>query len=299
LEAVLGALDGGHAVFYPSGMGAVTAALEWLRPSRIALPEEEVYHGVRRLVSEGAAEGKWELGVPRRLGSGDVQWLETPSNPRTLITDVAAAAAAAHAQEAVAVVDATFATPVLLTPLTLGADVVMHSATKYLGGHSDAMGGVLVVRDEDAAVELRRRRARDGLVPGSLETWLTLRGLRTLPVRMRRQSDTAAAVARWLSARVPTVWYPGLESHPGHAVAAAQMTGFGAVVSFELHSAAEAAAVVDRLELFRIATSLGGVESLAEHRIDSDPDVPPGLIRLSVGLESPDALIADLEKALR
>ncbi len=297
LEAVLGALDGGAAVAYPSGMAAIAAVIRRHRPARIALPDD-VYHGTRSFVEAGVAHADWELVAPEALSAGDLRWLETPSNPRCLITDLAAAARDGAAAGVTTVVDATFATPVLLRPLELGIDVVVHSATKFISGHSDALGGVVVTRDEALAAALRADRTRDGAVPGSLESWLSLRGVRTLPVRMARQSETAAAIAEWLAARVDTVWYPGLAGHPGHDIARQQMSGFGAIVSFELDSATTAAAAVERLELFRNATSLGGVESLAEHRLRSDPTAPPALIRLSIGLESSEDLIADLDQAL-
>ena len=289
LEAVLGALEGGHAVVYPSGMAAAAGVLRYVAPKRVALPDD-VYHGTRELVAAEYEDGP--------LGEGDVQWVETPSNPRCLITDIEAAAAEALRQGQVVVVDSTFATPVLQHPLALGADFVMHSATKYIGGHSDAMAGVVVARDEAVAAELRERRARDGSVPGSLDVWLALRGVRTLPLRIERQSATAQAVAEWLAERVPQVWYPGLAGHPGHEIAARQMRAFGAIVSFELEGFDAADAVVRRLELFRMATSLGGVESLAEHRAIVDDRAPEGLVRLSIGLEAPADLITDLEQAL-
>jgi cystathionine gamma-synthase len=232
------------------------------------------------------------------LGSGDVWWVETPSNPTCRITDVAAVATEARRRGVVVVVDATFATPVLQDTLGLGADFVMHATTKFIAGHSDAMGGVLVTTDADAAERLRRDRSRDGLVPGSLETWLTLRGVRTLPLRVARQSSSALEIARYLAGVVPVVHYPGLESDPGHAVASRQMSAFGGVVSFDVVTAARAGAVVRSLRLFRDATSLGGVESLAEHRRGTDPHAPEGLVRLSIGLEDPGALIADLAAAL-
>ncbi len=292
-EAVVGALEGGTAVAYPSGMAAIAAVLRLLRPARVALPEE-AYHGTRELV---AAE-PWQAAAPDDLEEGDVWWLETPSNPRCLVADLEAVAAEAGERGVVVVVDSTFGTPALQRPLGHGVPFVVHAATKFLAGHSDALGGVVgCARGEDAA-RLREARTRDGAVPGSLDVWLALRGVRTLPLRVERQSATALAIATWLAGRVPRVWYPGLPSHPGHEVAARQMRAFGAVLSFELGSQDEAAALVTRLRLFRNATSLGGVESLAEHRVEADPESPPGLIRLSVGLEAPEDLLADLDQAL-
>ena len=297
LEAVLGTLDGGHGVVYPSGMGAVSALLRHIRPARIFLPAER-YHGVYDLVHTEAALGMWEVTPSSDLREGDVWWVETPSNPSCLITDIASVAAEAHDRGVLVVVDATFATPVLQDTLGLGADYVMHATTKFIAGHSDAMGGVIVTGDGEDAEDLRTARSRDGLVPGSLETWLTLRGVRTLPLRVQRQSATALEVARYLAGMVPVVHYPGLESDPGHEVASAQMRAFGGVVSFDVRDESRAGRIVEELRIFRNATSLGGVESLAEHRLVSDRYAPPGLIRLSIGLEEPDMLTSDLDRAL-
>ena len=196
------------------------------------------------------------------------------------------------------VADATFATPVLQRTLSFGIDFVVHATTKFIAGHSDAMGGVAVSLSADEAAALRANRQADGAVPGTFESWLTLRGVRTLPLRVERQSATAMEIAQFLFDNQIAVWYPGLSSHPGHEVAARQMSAFGGIVSFQLGSELEAAKVVDRLRVFVNATSLGGVESLAELRVRSDPHVNPGLIRLSVGLESASALKNDLAQAL-
>ncbi len=297
LEAVLGALDGGHSVFYPSGMAAVDAVLAQLSPDRIALPTD-VYHGVRILVTEGAQRGRWAIVEPDQLGPGDVRWVETPSNPKCLITDIEAVTAAARARGVVTVVDATFATPVLQQTLALGADFAIHATTKFIAGHSDAMGGVVSTTDEASATALRESRTITGAVPGALETWLTLRGIRTLPLRVLRQSASAATIAAGIRGVVAKVWYPGLDDHEGHVVARRQMEAFGGMLSFEVDTAEEAAMLVSRLQVFKNATSLGGVESLAEHRLLSDASAPPGLIRLSVGLEDPAALLADLRQAI-
>ena len=297
LETVIGALEGGHSVVYPSGMAAVAAVLRHLQPDRISLPDD-VYHGVRMFVGAGVERGDWLLVDPGELGDGDVLWLETPSNPKCLITDLEAAATGAAARGLVTVADATFATPVLQKTLAHGIGFSVHATTKYIAGHSDAMGGVVSTRDGGVAAELRHSRSIDGAVPGTLETWLTLRGVRTLPLRVHRQSETAAAIADYLVSQVPRVWYPGLPGHANHDVAARQMAAFGGMLSFELATADGATALIDRLRVFRNATSLGGVESLVEHRLLSDPTAPPGLVRLSVGLESPAALIGDIAAAL-
>lgn len=303
LEAVLGALGGGSAVVFPSGMAATAALFRMLRPSRVSVPQE-AYHGTLDFVASEAARGAWDVVAPAELKEGDLWWLETPSNPRGLIADLADVAARASRAGVVTAVDSTFATPVLQRPLDHGIAFAMHSTTKFISGHSDAMGGVIVAGDADSAQRLRAGRTLDGSVPGSLETWLTLRGVRSLPLRIQRQSASALTIAERLDAhraegRVALVWYPGLPSHAGHAVARTQMTGgYGGVLSFEMADAPEAAALVAALRLFTVATSLGGVESLAEHRVTSDPHAPPGLVRLSIGLESPEDLIADLDQAI-
>jgi len=298
LEAVLGALEGGHAVVYASGQAAATAALLHLRPRRVAIARGG-YHATHLAIDALAPLGLSRIPLDAPLGEGDLVWLETPKNPTCEIQDVAAHAARAHAAGARVLVDSTFATPVLQQPLRLGADLVYHSATKFLGGHSDALAGVLVVREAAAAARLRDERTVSGAVPGALETWLVLRGLRTLGLRVRRQTETATALAAWLEPRVARVWHPSLPSHPGHAVAAAQMRGPGPILSIELEGEEAARALPKRLRLFRDATSLGGVESLVEWRRKQDPEAPPALLRLSVGLEDPADLIADLEGALR
>ena len=297
LEAVLGALEGGHAVVYASGQAAATAALLHVRPRRVAIARGG-YHATHLAIEALAPLGVSKVALDAPLGQGDLVWLETPKNPTCELQDVAAHAARAHAAGAAVLVDSTFATPVLQQPLALGADLVYHSATKFLGGHSDALAGVLVARDATVAAGLRQERTISGAVPGALETWLALRGLRTLGLRVRRQSETATALAAWLEARVARVWHPSLRSHPGHALAAAQMRGPGPILSIELASEEDARALPGRLALFRDATSLGGVESLVEWRRKHDPEAPPALLRLSIGLEDPADLIADLASAL-
>ncbi|MEA2001050.1 MAG: PLP-dependent transferase [Actinomycetota bacterium] len=298
LEAVIGSLEGGHSVVYPSGMAAVAAVLRFVRPQRISLPDD-VYHGVRAFVGTEAERGTWQLVSPDELGSGDVWWVETPSNPKCLITDLEKVATVAASRFIVTVADATFATPVLQRTLSFGIDYAIHATTKFIAGHSDAMGGVATTMDPAVAAELRDARKIDGAVPGTLETWLTLRGVRTLPLRVHRQSESALQIARFLHGRVERVWYPGLPDDPGHDLARQQMDGFGGMLSFEVTDAAAAEAVVAGLTVFTNATSLGGVESLVEHRLRSDPTAPPGLIRLSIGLESPQALIEDLKRAIQ
>jgi cystathionine gamma-synthase len=235
-------------------------------------------------------------------------WIETPSNPLLKIVDIAAVAAVAHERGAKVVVDNTFATPAAQRPLALGADVVVHSVTKYLGGHSDLIGGALVTSDHDLVEPLAFLVNAIGAVPGPMDSYLALRGLKTLAMRMERHAASAAGIASFLEAhpKVNQVYYPGLTTHPGHDVAARQMSTFGGIVSFTVDSADEAVAVAQRTRVFFLAESLGGVESLIEvpgpmthASVAGSPlEVPPELIRLSVGIEHVDDLIADLDRAL-
>lgn len=297
LEAVLGALDGGQAVVYSSGQAAATAALLHLRPRRVAIARGG-YHGSHLAIGALRPFGVEEVALDADVGPGDLVWLETPKNPTCEIADIAVHAARAHAAGAQLLVDGTFATPALQLPLALGADLAFHSVTKLIAGHSDALGGVLVAREPALAEALRAARTVIGAVPGSLETWLALRGVRTLALRVERQSATAARLAAWLAARVARVWHPSLGSHPGHEIAVRQMRAGGPVLSIELESEARARALPGALRLFRDATSLGGVESLVEWRRKHDAEAPPALLRLSIGLEDPADLEADLERGL-
>jgi cystathionine gamma-synthase len=297
LEAVLGALEGGHAVVYGSGLAAVQALLMHLRPKRVAIAPGG-YHGTHRVLEQWQPLGVTVVPLEAELQPGDLVWLETPRNPTCEVADIAAHARSAHAAGAFLAVDSTFATPVLQRPLALGAHFVMHSSTKFLSGHSDALGGVVAVVEEERAVRLRKERGIQGNVPGALETWLTLRSLRTLELRVQRQSATATELARWLAGRVTRVWHPSLPGHPGHRISREQMRGPGGVLAIELANEAQARALPGRLRLFRDATSLGGVESLIEWRRRHDPQAPPALLRISTGLEDPADLIADLAAGL-
>jgi cystathionine gamma-synthase len=235
-------------------------------------------------------------------------WIETPTNPLLNVVDIRAVAEAAHGVGAVVCVDNTFATPYLQRPLELGADIVVHSTTKYLGGHSDLIGGFAATTDPTVAERLAFLQNSLGAVPGPFDSWLVLRGLKTLALRMQRHCENARAVAEFLDghAAVERVLYPGLPDHPGHDVASRQMSGFGGMVSFLAGSADEAVALVSRTAIWKLAESLGGVESLIEvpaamtHASTSDAPfaTPPNLVRLSVGIESPADLVADLESAL-
>jgi cystathionine gamma-synthase len=316
LEEALGLLEGGErALFFASGMAAGMAVLQALPPGTTVLFPDDVYHGLRaaaREVLPGWGLESRFLPMERletlaaSIASGSFcLWLESPSNPLLKITDLRAAAELAHAAGGRVVVDNTFATPVLQRPLELGADVVIHAATKYFGGHSDLLGGVVVfARDDEFAAKVLRIRTLVGGTGSPFNAWLVLRGLRTLPCRVERQTVTAGEVAKFLAANpaVAEVFYPGIPSHPGYEIARRQMKGFGAMLSFGTAGGREAAlAVVGKTRLFVRATSLGGVESLIEHRATSEgPDstTPQNLVRLSIGLEHPDDLIADLAQAL-
>lgn len=318
-QAALASLEGGvRALAFGSGLAAEATLLLTLSPGDRVLLPDDVYGGTYRLLARVLAA--WGLGHdvvdmtdPDALRAAirpetRLVWIETPTNPLLKIVDIAACAEIAHAAGARCVVDNTFATPYLQQPLELGADVVVHSVTKYLGGHSDLLMGALVTNDEDLAERLAFLQNAVGAVPGPMDCYLALRGLKTLAVRMRAHCEGARAVAAFLAEhpRVVRVHYPGLPQHPGHAVAARQMADFGGMVSFEVGSEAEAVRIAESTELFFLAESLGGVESLIEvpapmthASVAGSPlAVPPTLIRLSVGLEHPEDLIADLARAL-
>ncbi len=318
-EVALAALEGGAACFaFGSGLGAETTLLLTLRPGDHVVLGDDVYGGTYRLLTK--VLGPWGLSCTTvDVGDPDAVrgalrdetrfvWIETPSNPLLKIVDIAAVAAVAHEAGATVVVDNTFATPALQRPLALGADVVVHSVTKYIGGHSDLLGGAIVTSDPRLTEALGFLVCAVGAVPGPMDSFLALRGLKTLGVRMRQHGSNAAVVARFLAEHpsVNQVYYPGLAEHPGHDVAARQMDGFGGMVSFTVASADEAIRVAERTEVFLLAESLGAVESLIEvpgpmthASVAGSPlEVAPELIRLSVGLEDPADLVADLERAL-
>ena len=319
LETALAAMEGGaRALAFASGLAAEATLLLTLRPGDHVVLADDVYGGTYRLITKvlgpwGLACDTADLTDPASIAAAvgprtRFVWVETPSNPMLKIVDLAAVVEIADAAGARVVVDNTFATPALQRPLALGCDVVVHSVTKYLGGHSDLIGGALVTSDDDLIEQLAFLVNAVGAVPGPMDCYLALRGLKTLAVRMRAHCEGAAAVAAFLAEhpRVTHVHYPGLASHPGHALAARQMQGFGGMISFEVASAEEALAVAAGTELFFLAESLGGVESLIEvpgpmthASVAGSPlEVPANLIRLSVGIEHPDDLIADLARAL-
>ncbi|HCO03278.1 MAG TPA: cystathionine gamma-synthase [Actinobacteria bacterium] len=316
--ALAGLEDGAGAVCFSSGMAAEANFFYLLKPGDHVVLGNDVYGGTYRLVSKVLAP--WGLAydvvdmtdlqaVAKAVRAETrVLWGETPTNPLLKIIDIAAVADIAHQAGAWCVVDNTFASPYLQRPLALGADAVIHSTTKYLGGHSDVVGGAVVANDPEMLERLTFVQNAAGAVPGPLDCFLTLRGLKTLAVRMDAHCRNAQRVAEFLATheRVTAVYYPGLPEHPGHDLAARQMSGFGGMISFEVASVDEAMDVCRRTELFFLAESLGGVESLIElpgqmthlSVAGSALQVPEALIRLSVGIEHPDDLLEDLERAL-
>ena len=311
LEEVLGELEGGEAVAFASGMGAAAAVLDLLPAGARVVAPTDCYTGVHALLADGQQQGRWQADLvdvtdtdttAAAARRADLLWLESPTNPLLDIADLPALCAAARDGGALVAVDNTFATPLLQQPIALGAHVAVHSATKFLGGHSDLLLGLAVADSPQLGERLRRRRQVGGAVPGALETFLVLRGLRTLALRLDQGQRSAADLARRLADHpaVTRVRYPGLADHPGHARAAAQMTGFGAVLGFEVRNAPAANAVCDSVRVIRSATSLGGVESTIERRakLPGQEHLPPGFLRLSVGCEHIEDLWDDLANAL-
>lgn len=317
LEEALAAIDGGEAALaFGSGMAAGAALLQALEPGSHFLLPADGYYSYRALAAEFLSHWGFEYDVVRMRDVDAVQramrkntkivWMETPTNPQMEVADIAAVAAVAHAAGAQLVVDGTFATPALQRPIVHGADVVLHSTTKYLGGHSDVHGGSLAFKRRDALFERTlRTRTLVGGVASPFASWMVLRGIRSLTARMRMHCDNAMRVARFLEAhpRVERVHYPGLESDPGHEIAMRQMSAFGGMLSFRVRGTREATlAVAAKTKIFTRATSLGGIESLIEHRHTSEgpaSTTPVNLLRLSIGLEHPDDLVEDLEQAMR
>lgn len=311
LETAVGTLEGGAATTFSSGQAASAAVLDGLPGGAVVVHPTGAYTGTRELLGVLAGAGRVQLrpvdvtdtgAVLDALDGAALVWLESPTNPLLGIAEVPRIVEAASARGVATVVDNTFATPVAQQPLAWGATMVVHSATKYIGGHSDLLLGVVVARDAARRDVLVRHRTLHGSVPGTVEAFLALRGLRTLPVRFARQQQTAGLLAERLAAHpsVTAVRYPGLPDDPWHARAAAQMRGFGAIVSFELRSSTAADALVRALELIVPTTSLGGVETTVERRSrwPGEVDVPPGLLRLSAGLEHAEDLWADLSQGL-
>lgn len=321
LETQLAALEGGaNALSFASGLAAEDALLRGiLRPGDHIVLGNDVYGGTYRLLTKvlapwGIETTTVELSDVDELRAAirpetRIVWVETPSNPLLKIVDIELIAEIAHAAGAIAVVDNTFASPALQQPLSLGADLVVHSTTKYLGGHSDVLGGAVVFRDDRFFEQVKFQQFAVGAVSAPLDAWLTTRGIKTLAVRVRQHSENAQAIAEWAAGRpeFATVYYPGLASHPGHDVATRQMSGFGGMLSLGLSAGADAAkSFAESTELFQLAESLGGVESLIGYPPDMTHAsvrgtalaVPENVVRLSVGIEGVDDLIADLEQGL-
>ena len=310
-EGLMADLEGGHAVAFSSGMAAIAAVLEGLPTGGKVVVPQDCYTGVGGLLADGAAHGRWQVetvqatdtaAVLAALPGAAMLWLETPSNPQLEVVDIALLAGAAHEAGALVAVDNTFATPLLQNPLALGSDFAIHSATKFIGGHSDLLLGVAVARSEADADRLRRRRVVGGATPGALECFLALRGARTLALRLERAQANAGELARRLVGHpaVLRVTYPGLPEHPQHDIITQQMRGGGAMLSLEVADAATADAVCASVAVVESATSLGGVETLIERRakLPGQEHVPAGLLRLSVGCEHVEDLWEDLDNAL-
>jgi cystathionine gamma-synthase len=320
LETCLASLESAdHGLAFSSGLGATTTIMHLVSPGERVVSVNDVYGGVYRMFSQvyepkgydftflSAAEMTTNL-AEHLDEKTRIVWLESPTNPLLNVIDIAAAAQAAHAVGALVVVDNTFATPYLQRPLELGADIVVHSTTKYLGGHSDVIGGFAATNDQTVAERLRFLQKSLGAVPGPLDAWLVLRGVKTLAVRMRQHCENAHQIADFLAGHdaVERVFYPGLPDHPGHDIAARQMADFGGMISFLAASEEAAIRLVAKTKVWKLAESLGGVESLIEQPAQmthastaSAPfAVPPNLVRLSVGIESAGDLVADLEQAL-
>jgi cystathionine beta-lyase/cystathionine gamma-synthase len=324
LDECLASLEEGKfGLTFSSGLAAEHAIFSMLRPGDHAVVPEDMYGGTYRLIKQileplnikFTFTDFTDLEAIRKsmLPSTKMVWIETPTNPILKIFDIRAIAEISRKNKAISVVDNTFATPYFQKPLLLGADIVVHSTTKYINGHSDLIGGAVIVNDSELHEKIKLVQKSVGAIPSPFDSWLTLRGVKTLAVRMRQHEDNAMKVALFLkkNSNVAEVYFPGLEDHPGHAVAKKQMTGFGGVVSFQIKGGmAEANAFFKKLTVFQLADSLGGVESLANYSaLMTHEAFPPllrqkigvtdNLIRLSVGLEHVDDLIADLKEALK
>ncbi len=313
LEEIVGGLEGGSAVCFASGMAGIAAVFDQLLTGSVVALADDCYQGIAGLAKAGETRGRWTVrrvavadtaGWIQMCGVADLIWLESPSNPLLTVADLDAICAAPRKRGAILAVDNTFATPLNQRPLALGADVAVHSVTKFIGGHSDLLAGVVAVRDANLLAALRQARELAGATPGTLETFLAVRGARTLALRLERAQRNAMTLAERL-ARHPDVTltrYPGLPSHPTHEAARRQLKGFGTMISFDVRGDAGAAdGVCARLQLIQHATSLGAVESTIERRagVHGQEHLPATLLRLSVGIEAVEDLWSDLDRALR
>jgi cystathionine gamma-synthase len=313
LEELIGGLEAGRALAFASGMAAIAAVFDQLATGAVVVIPDDCYQAVTGLATAGAERGRWSVqrvavddtaSWIRACGVADLIWLESPSNPLLAVADLEAICAATRKPGAIVAVDNTFATPLNQRPLDLGATVSLQSATKFIGGHSDLLGGVATTKDDALWRALRKSRELTGATPGTLEAYLAVRGARTLAIRLERAQRTAMALSERLEKHpgVARVRYPGLPSHPTHATAKRVLKGFGTIISFDVRGGAAAADGVCRnVRLIRHATSLGAVESTIERRaaIPGQGHLPPSLLRLSVGIEDADDLWADLDKAIR
>ena len=313
LEEIVGGLEGGSSVAFASGMAGIAAVFDQLPTGSVMALPDDCYQGVAGLAKAGQSRGRWTVNRVavadtarwiEMCGVADLIWLESPSNPLLTVADLDAICAAPRKRGAILGVDNTFATPLNQRPVALGADVAVQSATKFIGGHSDLLGGVVTVRDAELLAALRQARELAGATPGTLETFLAVRGARTLALRLERAQRNAMSLAERLARHpnVTLVRYPGLASHPTHEAARRQLKGFGTIVSFDVRGDARAAdAVCAGLQLIQHATSLGAVESTIERRasVPGQEHLPPSLLRLSVGIEAVEDLWTDLDRALR
>ena len=312
LEEIVGGLEGGSSVSFASGMAGIAAVFDQLSTGSVVALPDDCYQGVTGLAKAGQIRGRWTVHrIPLDDTSAwmemcrlaDLIWLESPSNPLLMVADLDTICAAPRKQGAILAVDSTFATPLNQRPLALGADAAVQSVTKFIGGHSDLLGGVVTVRDANLLAALRQARELTGATPGTLEAFLAVRGARTLALRLERAQHNAMTLAERL-ARHPNVTltrYPGLATHPTYEAARRQLKGFGTIISFDVRGDAAADAVCAGLHLIQHATSLGAVESTIERRasIPGQEHLPPSLLRLSVGIEAVEDLWADLDRALR
>lgn len=313
LEEIVGGLEAGKAVAFASGMAAIAAVFDQLDTGAVVALPDDCYQGVAGLVMAGAERKRWSVQRiaiedtdewMRACATADLVWLESPSNPLLTVADLETICAAPRKAGAIVAVDNTFATPLNQRPLDFGATVSLHSATKFIGGHSDLLAGIAITRDDAFWHALKRSRALTGATPGTLESFLAVRGARTLAIRLQRAQDNAMLLAERLAAHpfVARVRYPGLATHSTHDIAKRVLKGFGSIISFDvLGDAAVADEVCERVQLIRHATSLGAVESTMERRaaIPGQEHLPPTLLRLSVGIEAADDLWADLDAAIR